>query len=320
MPSLTRASGMVDSQVSSPAAANRAAQAGAPESRLCHALARRPVARFARHYGYNRAGVAGALMILLILIAALSANWLTPFVPFRAAGPPLLAPSMTHLMGTDDMGRDVFTNLLHGARTSLWVGITVAAMAAVVGTLLGATAGFFGGWVDDALMRLTELFQIMPRFFLAVIVIAFFGAGIEKIVLVLGLTSWTLIARILRAEVLSLRQRDFITATRAIGVRSRTVLWRHVLPNVVPSLVTTTALLVGQAILLEASLSFLGLGDPNVISWGMMLDKARAFLRTAWWTSFFPGLAITLTVLGLNLAADALNDLWNPALTRGVRR
>jgi peptide/nickel transport system permease protein len=262
----------------------------------------------------------GLLLMLLMVGMALGADLLTSFAPFKSAAAPLQSPSLDHPMGTDDLGRDMLTRVLYGARTSLWVGVTITAIAAVVGTLIGIVSGYFGGWLDDGLMRFTECFHVMPRFFLAVIVIAFFGSGIDRVVLVLGLTSWTMIARLLRAEVLSLRQKEFITAARAVGAPDRSILWRHVLPTVASPLVTAASLLIGQAILLEASLSFLGLGDPNAVSWGTMLNNARGFLRTAPWMAFFPGLAITLSVLGLNLMGDALNDAWNPIGRRGVPR
>jgi peptide/nickel transport system permease protein len=269
---------------------------------------------FLRRYRRSRVGLLGALLLLLTVGAALFAGTLTPHTPFRSAGFPLQAPTAGYPMGTDDLGRDVLTGVLYGARTSLRVGFFVAAIAAVMGTLVGGTAGFYGGWIDDALMRLTEFFQVMPRFFLAVIVVALFGSSLFNVIVVLGITSWTMIARILRAELFSLRERDFVVAAQAVGVRRRVILFRHLLPNALPSLVVAVSLLVGNAILIEASLSFLGLGDPNAISWGYMLSNAQRFMRVAWWMAFFPGLAIVITVLGFNLTGDGLNDVWNPRL------
>jgi peptide/nickel transport system permease protein len=269
---------------------------------------------FLRRYRRSRVGLLGALLLLLTISAALFAGTLTPYTPFRGAGPPLQPPDAGYPMGTDDLGRDVLTGVLYGARTSLRVGFFVAAIAAVMGTLVGGTAGFYGGWIDDALMRLTEFFQVMPRFFLAVIIVALFGSSLFNVIVVLGITSWTMIARILRAELFSLRERDFVIAAQAVGVRRRVILFRHLLPNALPSLIVAVSLLVGNAILIEASLSFLGLGDPNAISWGYMLSNAQRFMRVAWWMAFFPGLAIVLTVLGFNLAGDGLNDVWNPRL------
>ncbi|MFQ5855468.1 MAG: ABC transporter permease, partial [Anaerolineae bacterium] len=274
----------------------------------------RGLATFGSRYARSQAAVLGLALTLLMLSIAFFANIIAPYSPHKAAGPSLQAPSAAYPMGTDDLGRDVFTDVVYGARTSLTVGALVAGIAALIGVLVGGVSGYFGNRVDDGLMRITEVFQVVPRFFLAVIVIALFGAGLRNVIFVLGLTSWTMIARILRAEVLSLRERDFVVAAQATGARHRTIILRHVLPNALPSLVVTVSLLVGHAILVEASLSFLGLGDPNTISWGYMLNNAQPFMRTAWWVALFPGLAITLTVLGLNLTGDGLNNAWNPKL------
>jgi peptide/nickel transport system permease protein len=274
----------------------------------------RRLAVFGRNFARSRAGILGLLLTLLAVSLAFLADFIVPYSPFKAAGPPLQAPSVTHPMGTDDLGRDVLAAVVYGARTSLLVGVSVAGIAALVGTLVGTVSAYRGGWVDDALMRFTEFFQVLPRFFLAVIVIALFGAGLDKVILVLGLTSWTMIARVLRAEVLSLRECDFMVAARAIGARDKTILLRHVLPNAVPPLVVSASLLVGQAVLVEAGLSFLGLGDPSAVSWGYLLNNAQSFMRVAWWMALFPGLVITFMVLGINLAGDGLNAAWNPKL------
>lgn len=269
---------------------------------------------FRRRFARSRSGVVGLGLVLFVLGVALFADVLTPHAPLKSVATPLRPPSLAHPMGTDDLGRDVYAAVVYGARTSLLVGVTVTGIAAVIGTVIGMLAGYFLGWIDDALMRATELFQVMPRFFLAVIVIAFFGPGLLNVILVLGLTSWTMIARIVRSEVLSLRERDFIVAARAVGARDWRVMRRHVLPNSLPALLTTASLLTGHAILIEAGLSFLGLGDPNAVSWGYMLNSAQSFMRTAWWMALFPGLGITVTVLGVNLASDAVNDARNPKL------
>lgn len=263
-----------------------------------------------RRYLRLRAGVVGYSLLLLLALLALAAPTLTPYEPFRSAAAPLQAPSTAHPMGTDDLGRDLWTQVLYGARTSLLVALSVAGIAAGVGTILGTLSGYVGGLADDALMRLTEFFQVLPRFFLAVIVVALFGSELRYVVLVLGLTSWTMIARIARAETLSWRGREFVIAARALGASDLLILRRHVLPNILPALVTAISLLAGQAILVEAGLSFLGLGDPNVISWGQLLENARRFARVAWWLPVFPGLAITLAVIGFNLSGDGLNDAW----------
>lgn len=252
-----------------------------------------------------------ALSVVFVLVAML-AGVLAPTDPFAFAGQPLRGPSGGHWLGTDDLGRDILSGIIHGARTSLLVGISVAAGSLVIGTLVGAVAGFVGGKVDDILMRLTELLQVMPRFFLALAVVALFGPGLTNLVLVLALTSWELTARVARSGVLVIRERDFVLAAEALGAPAWRTLLSHVLPNTIAPVVALASLQVGSAILIEAGMSFLGLGDPNVISWGYMLNNAQSFVRQAWWMSVFPGLAVVLAVLGVNLLGDALNDYWNP--------
>lgn len=219
-------------------------------------------------------------------------------------------------MGTDDLGRDVLLGVVNGARVSLLVGGIAAATSALLGTAVGAAAGFFGPPLDDALMRLTEVVQVAPRFFLAVLVAALFGPSLWYLAVLLGLTFWPQTARLLRAQVLSLREREYVLAARAVGLSPGHILVRHVLPNAASVIVITTALQVGAAILVEASLSFLGLGDRSLISWGYMLNNAQPFLRTAWWMSAFPGVALAITVLGTNLLADGVRDALDPRVTR----
>lgn len=246
----------------------------------------------------------GLLLVSFSLIAAIGAPYLAPFDPFASVAAPFQPPSAQHCLGTDDLGRDLFSAIIYGARTSLVVGLTVAGLALLLGTAIGLISGFTGGWTDEGLMRLTELFQILPRFFLAIVVIALFGANLANLMLVLALTSWSGLARIGRAEVLSLRERDFILGARTVGVKPARILWRHLLPNAIQPLLAAAALIVSSAILTEAGLSFLGLGDPNTISWGYLLNNAQPFIRRAWWLPVFPGLAIVITVLGLTLLLD----------------
>ena len=254
----------------------------------------------------SRIGLAGLVLSALVVGLGLFGGAIAPADPFVPAAAPLRPPGASHLFGTDDLGRDVLSGVLHGARVSLLVGLVTALMAAVVGTAVGATAGFYGGATDDALMRLTEFVQVIPRFFLAVLVAALFGPSIVFLVVLFGLTFWPGTARLVRSQVLSLREREYIVAARALGLRDRRVLTRHVLPNVIAIVLVSGALQVGAAILIEASLSFLGLGDRSVISWGYMLNNAQPFLRSAPWLSVFPGVALVLTVLGTNLLADGL--------------
>jgi peptide/nickel transport system permease protein len=248
----------------------------------------------------------GVVLLVPSVVAAVAAPQLAPYNPIANVGMAFQPPSAQYWLGTDDLGRDVLSAVIYGARTSLIVGVSVAALTLLLGTALGLIAGFVGGWVDEALMRLTELFQILPRFFLAIAVIALFGSSLLNVVLVLALTSWSGLARIARAEVLSLRERDYILAARAVGIKSSGILWRHLLPNAIQPLLAATSIVVGSAILTEASLSFLGLGDPNTISWGYLLNNAQPFIRRAWWLPVFPGLAISLTVLGLSLVLDEI--------------
>jgi peptide/nickel transport system permease protein len=219
-------------------------------------------------------------------------------------------------MGTDDLGRDLLAGVVHGARTSLIVAGAVTMLALLLGVSVGAIAGWRGGLMDDLLMRLTEFVQVVPRFFLAVVAIALFGPGLDRLVLLLGLTSWPLIARVVRAEVWSLKTRDFIEAARALGAPAARIVWREILPGVLPAAIVVASVNAAGVILLEAGLSFLGLGDPHVVSWGYLASNAQRFLRVAWWMVLFPGAAIALAVLGFNLMGDALNDALNPQLDR----
>ena len=245
---------------------------------------------------------------------AVLAGVVAPSDPFRASGPPLQPPSARHWLGTDDLGRDVFSGVVHGSRLSLLVGLVAALTSGLVGTLVGSVAGYFGRVADDTLMRLAELVQVVPRFFLALLVAALFGPSVGVITLLLGLTFWPSTARLLRAQILSLRRRDFVLAARALGVSEWRILAGHVLPNALPVVIVNTALQIGSAILVEAGLSFLGLGDRSVASWGNMLNSAQPLIRIAWWTSVFPGLAITLTVVAANLVGDGLSAALDPRL------
>jgi len=233
----------------------------------------------------------GILLLGPMVVAAIAAPIIAPADPFAGVGDSFQPPSSTYWLGTDDLGRDLLSGVIYGAQTSLIVGATVAILALVLGLAVGLVSGFAGGWIDDLLMRLTELFQIVPRFFLAIAVIALFENNLFNLVIVLALTSWSGLARIARSEVLSLRTRDFVVGARAVGVKPAGILWRHILPNAIQPLLATTALIVSGAILTEAGLSFLGLGDPI----------------TAWWLPLFPGLAIVITVLGLSLIIDSLD-------------
>lgn len=226
-------------------------------------------------------------------------------------------PSLTHLMGTDDLGRDVFSRFAYGARTSLMVGVLAALTACIIGVTLGAVSGYCRGFVDIFLMRVTELFQVIPRFFLALLIIALFGSNIMFIILTIGLLGWPEVARITRGEFLSLREREYVLAARAGGQRARDIIFSEILPNAMPPLIVAMTMQVSSAILLEAGLSFLGLGDSANPSWGLMLNEAQQFLTRAWWMAVFPGLGILVTVAALNVFGDHLTDVLNPRLRGG---
>lgn len=261
--------------------------------------------RLVRHV----AGLIGLVLTLSVVGVAGFADVLAPYDPFAPIGPSLSPPSGEHLMGTDALGRDLLSGVIHGARTSLLVAGSTGVLVLVIGLLIGTVAGYCGGLLDDVLMRITELFQTLPRFFLVIVVIALFGAGLTNLILVLGLTSWALVARVVRAEVLSLSRREYVEAARASGASGTRIVLREILPNALPVATVYLGLLLAQVILLEASLGFLGLGDPSVISWGYLAGQAQEFLRVAWWLSVFPGLAIMWAALGLNLLGDAFTDL-----------
>lgn len=226
-------------------------------------------------------------------------------------------PSLTHFMGTDDLGRDVFSRFAYGARTSLMVGVLAAITACIIGVTLGAVSGYCRGFVDIVLMRIAELFQVIPRFFLALLIIALFGSNILFIILTIGLLGWPEVARITRGEFLSLREREYVLAARAGGQKGQVIIFSEILPNAMPPLIVAMTMQVSSAILLEAGLSFLGLGDSANPSWGLMLNEAQQFLTRAWWMAVFPGLGILVVVAALNVFGDHLTDVLNPRLRAG---
>ncbi|MDQ3348590.1 MAG: ABC transporter permease [Acidobacteriota bacterium] len=250
---------------------------------------------------------AGILMLASMAAVAALRPLLAPGDPFAMTGEALAPPSPQYPFGTDDLGRDVFTGVVHGAATSLGVGMVGALAAMVIGLLVGGVAGLRGGWVDHVLMRGTEFVQALPRFFMVLTVVSIFETSLALIVLVIGLTAWPGTARVFRSLVLATAERDFVLASRAAGGGDAGILLRHILPLTLPVAVAHASYQGGSAILAEAGLSFLGLGDPNVMSWGTQLGFAHHMVRDAWWMSVFPGLAVTLTVLGCNLVADSLS-------------
>ena len=261
-------------------------------------------------------GMLGLVLMLLVLGAALSADWLFPRDPLSLAGRPLQWPGANPRLplGTDNLCRDIAGFIFHGARVSLLIGLVATVVAVGLGTLVGAVAGFYGGWVDDALMRLTEAFQTVPNFILLLVLVAVFGSELEVITIAIGLVGWTAPCRLVRAEFLSLRTREFVLAARGLGVRDAALIFREILPNALPPVIVYASVVMAVAILLESALAFLGLSDPNIASWGNMIGAGRSVLRTEWYVSAIPGLAILLTVLAFSLVGQGLNDALNPRL------
>jgi peptide/nickel transport system permease protein len=275
---------------------------------------------FWKGYRRNKGAVFGLLFLIILVTVAVSADWITEFGPMdTGVGRPLQAPNNRFFMGTDDLARDIFSGVVHGARVSLMVGFTAALTAALIGVIIGSISGYFGGITDDLLMKFCELFQSMPRFLFALVIVVFFGNTIWNVVVVIGILSWPRTGRLVRAEFLQLRESEFVMAAKGIGMSSARIIFKQILPNAMHVVLVTASLEVGAAIITEAGLSFLGAGDPNLMSWGRMLYNAQRFLRTAWWLAIFPGSAIFLTVLSLNLIGDGLNDALNPRLRRVKR-
>lgn len=267
-----------------------------------------------RRFKRNRLAVAGAVVLLVLYALVILAPVLAPY-PYDQIDAPnqLLPPSAEHLLGTDDLGRDLFSRILWGGRISLSVGFVAAGFSVVIGTLIGAVAGYFGGWIDNVLMRMTEVVIAFPVFFLLITVVAVLPRSIFNIMLIIGLTSWPALARVVRAQVLSVRERDYTQASVAMGASSFRVIFKHILPNVAAAIIVSATLRIGNAVLSETALSFLGFGAPPPFpSWGSILAGGKDFLRQSPWISTAPGLLIFLTVLAFNFVGDGLRDALDP--------
>jgi len=262
------------------------------------------------------AGLVGFVLLIVIVLLALVAPWIYPGDPWAMVADPNLPPfNAGYPLGTDMLGRDVAAGVAHGARVSLLIGAVATVVAVVVGTALGGIAGYCGGWTDDVLMRFTEIFQTIPGFLLALLMVAIFGPSLYSMVGAIATISWPSLARLVRAEFLSLRTRDFVKAAVLGGQSGLRIVVCQILPNTLSSIVVAASLVMATAILLESAISFLGLGDRSMISWGFMIGAGRSALLQSWWLSAIPGFAIFLTVLGLNLLGDALNHILNPRQT-----
>ncbi|KGR90627.1 peptide ABC transporter permease [Ureibacillus massiliensis 4400831 = CIP 108448 = CCUG 49529] len=281
------------------------------------------VSRFFKFIRTNPIGVFGMLLVALSVICAVFAPWIAPYDPTEASLTNRLdAPSFldatgesTYLLGGDQLGRDLLSRIIYGAQISLIVGIAGVFISLVIGTIMGLISGYFGKWLDDLIMRVADIQLAFPFILFAIVIMSVLGTGIWKIVIILGLTYWVGFARLIRGQVISLKEQEFVQAAKAIGGSHRRIIFKHILPNVLSSILVLSTTYIAEFILLEASLTFLGLGvDPTIPSWGGMLADSRNYITTAWWTTVFPGFAIMLTVLGFNLLGDWLRDRFDPNL------
>lgn len=257
--------------------------------------------------------IAGATLLFLVILLAGFAGVLFPDDPFDMVGRPFLPPlSDGFILGTDSLGRDIAAAVAHGARVSLAIGLITALISTLVGVVVGGVAGYYGGRIDALLMRTTELFQTIPAFLLAIVVVAVLQPTIYTVISAIVIVSWAPLARLVRGEVVSLRSREFVQGCVALGMRDGRILFRQILPNALPSIIVAASVAVATSIIFESGLSFLGLGDPNVMSWGLMIGIGRSVIRTAWWISGIPGIAVLITVLAINLFGDGLNEALNP--------
>lgn len=266
--------------------------------------------RFVRH----KPALIGLVLLVLVVIAAALAGLLYPGDPFRIVGKPFQPPLSDFPLGTDMLGRDLAAAVFYGARTTLLIGFAATLIATLVGVSIGGLAGYFGGRVDALLMRVTELFQTIPFFLFAILLVAVLGTSIGKIIFAIAVVSWPPMARLVRGEFMAMRNREFVQACVSMGMGHARIIVLHILPNTLSAIVVTGSLMVATAILIESGLSFLGLSDPNIMSWGYIIGSGRSVLRTAWWICAVPGVAILLTVMAINLVGDGLNDALNPRL------
>ena len=285
--------------------------------------ARREWVAFLRRLARRRTALFGLCVVVAVLVLAVAAPWVTSWDPIEQDIPSRLqapgsvhASGRVHVLGTDHLGRDLLARIVFGARPALLVGFAAVAISGLLGLVLGLVSGYFGGLVDDVFMRLADIQLAFPFILLAIAVIGVLGPSLPVIIVVIGVSSWVVYARVVRSEVLSIREREFVQAARALGVRDVRILLRHVLPNALTPWLVVATLDMARVIVIESALSFLGLGvQPPTPTWGGMLADGRVYISTAWWLATFPGLAILLTVLGINLFGDGLRDTLDPRLT-----
>ena len=270
---------------------------------------------FWAQYRKNKSALLGLCILGLVLVMASVASFIFPADPFSLAGKPMSLPgSNGFLLGSDTLGRDVAAGIAHGAKTSLLIGLIATLAAVFIGIFFGAFAGYYGGYIDSLLMRVTEVFQTIPSFVFAILLVAIMKPSIESIVIAITVVSWPGVARLVRAEFLSLKNREFVQACHTLGMSDMRIMMREILPNCLSPIIVIGSLMVATAILIESGLAFLGLGDPNIMSWGFQIGAGRTMLRSAWWVCTFPGVAILITVLAINLVGEGLNDALNPRL------
>jgi len=276
--------------------------------------------RLAKSLFKSPTGLFGFVILLVVILIAVFANVLAPHDPIKVDPANSLIPPVwqsdgtsQHILGTDNLGRDILSRVLVGSRVSLIVGFFSVILAGVIGLIIGLVAGFYGGWIDNILMRIVDSFLSIPSILFVLVLLAVFNPSVTVLVIVIGITNWVIYARMARGEALSIKEKDFVKASRAIGTKNGTIMFKHILPNLMPSFIVISALSVATTIILESSLSFLGLGiQPPDISWGAMLTDGRDYMATNWWLSTFPGLAITITVLGIMFLGDWLRDVLDP--------
>lgn len=264
----------------------------------------------------NRALKGGLILLAILILIAVLAPFLEPYGAKKLSDDVLMAPCQAHWLGTDDLGRDVYSMLIEGSRVSLTVGIIAAMITAVIGVIFGAVAGYFGGAADKIMNEIINIFMMLPTFFLVLIIVALFGSSMLNVMIVIGLTSWPSNARLMRAQAMSLRERTFVRSAEAIGESRFSIIFRYIIPNGNFTVIANTTMNIGGAILTEASLSFLGLGDPNVVSWGQMINQGRGYIVNGWWVAAFAGLAILLIVLIFYLIGDGITAQMNPKTRR----
>ncbi len=262
----------------------------------------------------NPGALIGMIIIAGVIALVVAAPIVYPEGPFEMVGAPFLHPFGEYLFGTDMLGRDIAAGIAYGARISLLVGFVATLVIVVVGTVIGGIAGYYGGWIDTALMRVTEFFQTIPTFIGAIVIVAVLGPTLTNVIGAIAVVSWAPLARLVRAEVIGVKNREFVHACVSLGMSDLKVFVVQILPNVMSTVIVAGSLMVATAILFESGLSFLGLGDPNIMTWGFMIGAGRSAMRTAWWMVTIPGVAILVTVLAINLIGDALNEALNPRL------